>query len=267
MSADRTYADVDGTPDVSVIVPVNERPEPLPGLYREYSEPVRSTGRSYEFVFVIQPWARDLATGLRPLIDAGHPIRVLEVGQTVAESTLLKLGAHHARAPLLLTLPAYHRVRPEALPDLLERVEAGTDLVTARRAPRQDPWFNRFQSRVFHGLVGSLVGGPFLDLACGVRAMRPEVLRDVALYGDNYRFLPLLARREGYTVVEMDAPQHPADARFRLAGPGVYLRRMIDVLGMFFLLRFTEKPLRFFGLVGALASGAGAVLLLLLLIQ
>jgi hypothetical protein len=262
----RVGAVTGAAPEVSVVVPVNERPEPLPALYEEYAAPLRELG-TFEFIFVLQPWARELAEELAPLIGSGEPIRVLEVGQSVSESSLLKIGAQQASGSLLLTLPAYRRVQADAVPLLIERVEEGVDLATACRSPRKDPWFNRLQNRVFHTLVGSVVGGSFTDLACGVRAMRPEVLRQTALYGDNFRFLPLLARREGYVVVEVGLPQHRADARFRMTSLGVYLRRLIDVLGMFFLLRFTEKPLRFFGLVGAVLSTLGALILLVLLAQ
>ncbi len=105
------------------------------------------------------------------------------------------------------------------------------------------------------------------DAACGVRVMRREVLEELPLYGDFARFLPLLALHGGYRVEELASPQHPLNRRPRVYGPGVYVRRLVDVLGLFFLLRFTDKPLRFFGLVGAALSGVGGLLLLLLFAQ
>ena len=95
-------------------------------------------------------------------------------------------------------------------------------------------------------------------MACGVRLMRRPVAEALPLYGDLHRFIPALALREGYRVDEVPVPQHPGDARTRVYGPGVYLRRLLDIAAFFFLAKFTEKPLRFFGLVGSVFLLAGA---------
>jgi glycosyltransferase involved in cell wall biosynthesis len=204
---------------------------------------------------------------LRELAAAGEPVRVFEVGHAVGEAALVKLGAAHSRGDILLTLPCYRRVVPSSLPGLLAALEAGADMAVARRWPRRDSWINRLQNRAFHALLRRAGNGPIHDVACGVRAMRREVLDDIPLYGDFYRFLPLIALREGYRVEELNCPQHPADLQPRVYGPGVYLRRLIDIFGLFFLLRFTEKPLRFFGLLGAGFSVTGGVILFILFIE
>ncbi len=252
---------------VSVIVPVNERPEPLDELYHEYAAPLRAAGRSYEFVFVAEPYFDGLTTPLRELAAHGEPIRVLVVGQVVGEATLLKLAADHCHAPVVVTLPSYRRVDAGAILPLIERVEGGADVVVARRWPRRDGWVNRMQNRAFHALLRFTASDTLHDIASGVRAMRREVLQEIPLYGDFFRFLPVLAQREGYQVEEVDAAQHPRDVRRRFYSPGVYLRRLLDVFGLYFLLRFTEKPLRFFGLLGSALSLVGGLLLLLLLVQ
>ena len=253
--------------DVSVIVPITERPEDLVGLYQEYSAPLAESGRSYEFIFVAEPWGRRMTEPLLELASQGQPIRVLQVGQTMGEAALLRLAANHCHAPVVLTLPAYRRVRASALGDLIQGLLEGADVVTARRWPRHDPWFNRLQGWVFHRLLGSFTRFRLRDVACGVRAMRRDVLLQLPLYGDFFRFLPLLAAREGYVVKELPVPQHEGDTSTRLYGPGIYLRRVIDLLGLFFLLRFTEKPLRFFGLLGSLLATIGGLVLAVLLYQ
>lgn len=250
---------------VSVVVTVTERPVDLSELYETYARPLREAGHRCEFVFAVGPEHRDRGEGLRDLADAGEPVTVLEAGQEMGEAWLLRLGASRAKGSVILTLPAYHRVMPGSLPSLVEAVEAGTDMAVARRAPRRDSWVNRLQTRGFHFFLRMVTGEEMSDVASGAWCMRREVLAGVPLYGDFYRFVPILARREGFTVTEVDCPQHPADRPTRIYGPGVYLRRFIDLLGIFFLVRFTYRPLRFFGLVGSgLGLGGGAVLLVIL---
>jgi hypothetical protein len=150
---------------------------------------------------------------------------------------------------------------------LLDALQGGADMAVASRFPRVDGWLNRLQSRAFHRMIGGLTDRRFHDIACGVRLIRRPVAEALPLYGDLHRFLPALALREGYRVVEVPVPQHPSDARTRVYRPGVYLRRLLDVAAFFFLAKFTEKPLRFFGLVGSVFFGLGAVTSLVLLVE
>jgi hypothetical protein len=252
---------------VSVIVTVTERPATLVELYEEYAQPLREGGYSFEFVFVAEPWNREFTAPVAELAAAGEPVRAYEAGQVVGESALLRLAAAESRGEILLTLPAYYRVEASTLPGLIDAVRRGADLALARRWPRRDSWINRLQTRAFHSLIAGLAEGKVHDVACGVRAMRRDIIDAVPLYGDFFRFLPLFALRQGYRVEEIAGSQHPKDVPTRVYRPGVYLRRLIDVLGLFFLLRFTEKPLRFFGLVGSSFALAGAAILAVLAIQ
>ena len=253
--------------DVSVVIPVTERPEPLDGLYAEFAVPLEQAGYTFEFIFCIQQWQLGMAQPLRALAAAGAPVRILEFGQGVSETAMLKVGARNARSPIVVTMPAYRQTVADALPPLVRRVEEGAELVVARRWPRRDSLVNRFQNRVLHMALGKLAGGRLHDVACGVRAMRPKVLEETRVYGDFARFFPLVALRDGFLVDEVPVPVHPSATSPRVYGPGVYVRRAIDVLGLTFLLRFTDKPLRFFGLVGASLGLAGAVILFGLLIE
>ncbi len=253
---------------VSVIVPVSERPHDLAWLYRTFSKELVDAGRPYEFVFVVEPWARSLIEGLEPLLQAGEPIRVLEVGQeAVGDAALLDAAASSCTNPIIATLPAYPRVQPGALEALIKKVEEGVDLASGARVSRGASLVNRIQNRVFHGLLRRMGGGGFRDVASGVRAMKRSILADLPLYGDFFRFLPVLARREGFTVIEHDVAQHPDDQRAKVYAPGIYLRRLIDLLGLFFILRFTHRPLRFFGMVGSFFALGGGAILTVLLVQ
>jgi hypothetical protein len=246
--------------DVSVVVPVTERPEPLAALFEEYSEPLKAAGYSFEFIFATIPIHAPMLEGLRDLAAQGAPVRVLEFGHSVGEASILKVAAGHCRGRTMITLPAYRQVDSAALVPLISRAEEA-DLVVAWRWPRTDARINRFQNNFLHFLVGGLAGGRLHDVACGVRAMKPELIQNVRLYGDVFRFLPLLARREGYIVEEVRSTIHPTALKPRTYPAGTYLRRLLDVMGLFFLLRFTDKPLRFFGLLGGSLAAGGSIIL------
>ena len=128
-----------------------------------------------------------------------------------------------------------------------------------RREPRMDPWLTRLQSRVFHWLTGAS-GKRFHDMTCGLRGFTLEACRALELYGDIHRFIPVIAATRGFGVEEIPVRQRPEDARLRVFDPGVYVRRLLDILHVFFLTKFTRKPLRFFGLVGISTAAVGFVI-------
>lgn len=255
------------TLDVTVLVPVTERPAPLVELYRAYAAPLRASGRSFEFLFAASPARRDAVAPLAELAAAGEPVRVAPAERNVGETALVREGLRESRGRIVVTLPAYYRVAPEAIPALVDAVERGTDVAVARRWPRRDPAINRLQNRVLNAVVGRLTGAAVHDVGSGVHALRREAFEDIPLHGDFVRFLPVLALQRGYAVQEVDAAQHPGDLGTRVYAPGVYIRRVLDLLGLYFLLRFLDKPLRFFGLVGFFLSLVGAGTLFVLLVR
>lgn len=259
------------TPDaetglISVVVPVVERADDLLNVYRMFARALDQRGQPYEFLFVFDgrftPPPELLALG-----QEHHAIRILRFAREFGETAALRLGIERSRGALILTLPAYFQVQPEGIGQLLDTVEQGADMAVANRSPRLDSWLNRMQSRAFHSILGGVAHQRFHDMACGVRAMKRSVAEALPLYGDLHRFIPALALREGYRVEEVPLAQHPSDARTRVYSPGVYFRRLLDIAAFFFLAKFTEKPLRFFGLVGSLFLAAGSVISIVLLIQ
>lgn len=108
-------------------------------------------------------------------------------------------------------------------------------MVIGRRHPRVDSWLNRLQTRLFNGILNVIIGSSFHDLGCAVRAFRREIATEVPLYGDQHRFLPLLASRQGFRVKEIALAQSKKDKFLRVYRPGVYPRRLLDLLTVFFL--------------------------------
>jgi glycosyltransferase involved in cell wall biosynthesis len=251
---------------VSVIVPVVERTDDLVALYHAFADQLDRRGEEHEFLFVFDG-------GFTPppeLVALSHEqptIRLFSFARTFGETAALRLGIERSRGDVVVTLPAYFQVQAEGMGPLLEALNGGADLVVASRSPRVDSWLNRLQSQVFHRMLGGVTDRRFHDIACGVRVIRRPVAEALPLYGDLHRFIPALALREGYRVDEVPVPQHPNDARTRIYGPGVYLRRLLDVAAFFFLAKFTEKPLRFFGLVGTVCFALGAVIGAVLLVE
>jgi glycosyltransferase involved in cell wall biosynthesis len=251
---------------VSVVVPVVERTDDLMAVYHAFASALASRSEEFEFLFVFDGRCAP-PPELIELTRKRAGVRILQFAREFGETAALRIGIEKSRGDLVLTLPAYFQVQPQGIGLLLDAVAAGADMAVANRSPRLDNWLNRMQSRAFHRMVGGVTTQQFHDMACGVRAMRRAVAEALPLYGDLHRFIPALAIREGYRVEEVPLAQHPTDARIRVYRPSVYFRRLLDIATFFFLAKFTERPLRFFGLVGSVFLTGGAALSLVLLIQ
>lgn len=251
---------------ISVIVPVVERADDLMAVYRAFARELDDRPQDYEFLFVFDGRFTPPAD-LIALARETDAVKILRFAREFGETAALRLGIERSRGALVFTLPAYFQVQPEGMRLLLDAVAAGADMAVANRSPRLDSWLNRMQSRAFHSIVGGVSEQRFHDMACGVRVMRRHVAEALPLYGDLHRFIPALALREGYRVDEVPVAQHPQDARIRVYRPGVYFRRLLDIAAFFFLAKFTEKPLRFFGLVGSVFLAVGGAMSFILLIQ
>lgn len=247
-----------GKVDLSVLIPVSERPDDLREIHAEHTRVLAECGLTYELIYVLDgsmPEARRQLDGIETDRDL---VTVMRLNRWFGEATALAVGFDRCRGEAVLTLPCYFQVDPAELPGMIRKFQEGNaDAVIAWRHPRIDSRFNRLQSWLFRRITQFLTGTRLHDLSCGLRIMRRKVAEEVRLYGDLHRFFPLLAYQRGFKVEEMQVRQSPRDAERRIYRPGVYLRRLLDILTLFFLFKFTKKPLRFFGLVGSGLFGAG----------
>ena len=252
--------------DLSVIIPISERFDEVTELYHAYRTALDTTGKQYEVIYVLDGEFPDCRAELEALRADGENITIIQLAKSFGEATAITAGFENSSGELILNLPAYHQVEPAEIPKLLAGMD-GNDMVIARRWPRVDSGLNQFQTKAFHFFANALTESRFRDLGCGARAFRRQVMVEVPVYGDQHRFLPVLAQRRGFRVAEVDVAQSTRDSFRRIYRPGVYPRRVLDVLTVFFLVKFTKKPLRFFGLIGTGMFVLGGLFLLYLVIQ
>ncbi len=253
-------------PTLSAIVAVTERIGDLEAIYHDYKTAIAATGMSYEIIFVFDgPFPEAMKT-LRNLEQRGEPIKTYSLPKWFGETTALSIGFERAAGDIILTLPAYRQIEAGEIPRIVDALSEN-DVVVAARAPRRDSAINKFQAKIFHALLRIGMDMPFNDLGCGVRAFRREIMDEIRMYGDQHRFLPLLAMRRGFRVLEIPVHQADEDAFQRIYPIGVYIRRLLDILGVVFIAKFVEKPLRFFGLIGIAIFLAGALPMFALIVQ
>ncbi|MFQ5560170.1 MAG: glycosyltransferase [Nitrospinota bacterium] len=243
--------------DISVILPVVERYDNFEKLYREFASEFSGLGKSFEFIFVVDGSFEAAFEELKRIRENNPGIKIIKLTKDFGESTPHSVGFEKSNGEYIFTLASYFQVDASAVGEIWKEIGMGTDLVVTRRFPRTDSKVNQIQSYVYHWLIRKIIALRFHDISCGLKGMKRKVFEEIRLYGDLHRFIPVLAHNQGFKIKEIKAAQRKEDTALRLVRPGAYARRVLDILTIFFITKFTMKPLRFFGLIGMVLATLG----------
>jgi glycosyltransferase involved in cell wall biosynthesis len=251
---------------VSVIIPVGDRQTPIAELFAEYKAGLQSLRTPYEIIFVIDGPQPAYESALLRLAAAGEPLTIVTLTRRFGEATALMIGFEHACGAIIVSLPAYLQVAGSEIGKLMTALDTA-DIAVGYREPRAGGWFQSLRRNAFHGLLRFVTRLQFRDLGCNARAFKRKILDEIHLYGDQDRFLPVLAERQGFRVAEVPLRQATDRLRPEAYKPRSYLRGFLDIFTVFFLVRFTKRPLRFFGMVGLVTLSVGVLELVYLIFE
>jgi len=249
-------------PDLSVVVPVYEEAESLPELAAQIRAALEGAGLSFE-VWLVDDGSKDASwAGIEALHAADARFRGVRFRRNYGKSAALAAGFARAGGRYVATLDADLQDDPAELPAMVARLEAGADLVSGWKQKRHDPLEKRLPSKFFNGVTRWMSGIPLHDFNSGIKAYRCEVVKAVRVYGELHRYVPMLAKWEGYTNIEEQVVQHHARKYGRTKfGLERYLRGFLDLITVVFLTRFATRPMVFFGGIGTLLFMLGFVVL------
>lgn len=251
---------------VSVVVPVFDERDSLQELADELLPVMRRLGAPFEVIFV-DDGSRDGGDQVLAALARDHEsIRVVRLRSNFGKGAALTAGFREARGDVVITIDADLQDDPAEIPRLLAALDEGADLVSGWKQKRNDPWSKTMPSRVFNGVARRVSGVELHDLNCGFKAYRADVVRALAIPGEMYRFIPVIAASEGFRVAEV-----PVNHRSRRHGRSKYgferyLRGLLDLITISFVGRYRHRPMHFFGGMGLLLFAAGFAISLYLTI-
>ena len=248
---------------ISVVVPVHDEERSLDPLYDELRAALDPLGE-WEAVFV-DDGSTDGSFAALTRLNADAPnVKVVRLRRNFGKSAALAAGFRHAGGELIVTIDADLQDDPAEIPRLLAKLDEGFDLVSGWKTHRRDPLRRRIPSKIFNGVVGRASGARLHDLNCGLKAYRAEVVRNLRIYGELHRFLPVLAHDRGYRVAELPVNHRPREHGRSRYGMERYLRGFLDFLTVWFMGRYRHRPLHLFGGLGLTLSAIGTALLVYL---
>ena len=249
--------------DVSVLIPAKDEAENLPLLLQLCAEAFRGRAESYE-VIVVDDGSTDATAQVLGELSETYPfLRTVRHRTQRGIADALRSGYLAARSDVLVFFPADLQFKPEDIPRLVAPILAGeSDMVTGFK---QGDYEKAFVSRIYNGLSRLLFHIPVRDLN-NVKAYRREVMADQPVRPDWHRYMIVLAAAQGYSVTEIPVPLYPRNAGKSKFGFSRIPVGVLDMLAVWFELRFAQKPLLAFGILGASMFAIGVVFGLVLLL-
>ena len=247
--------------EVSAIVPVAQRAQDVAELIEDYIATLETTGRSFEILLVVDGDRPAIFELLRERARKDRRIRIIKFARSFGEATAISAGFRLSKGKVILTLPSHYQIEPASINSLITALD-GCDMAVANRSPRyHKSIFEVYRRRLFHWLIKISSGENFSDLGCSARAFKRQILDEIPLYGEQHSFLPILASKQGFRVKEVPIAQSSRDrfeGRYSIKS---YLHGILDIFSVVFLVRFTKKPIRFFGMIGSITFLFGGLVL------
>lgn len=243
---------------MSIIVPAYEEAESLPELADGLRAACEEAGLSFR-VWIVDDGSQDETwTVVQQLHEDDPRFAGLRFRRNYGKSAALALGFERARGRYVATIDADLQDDPAEIPRLLDTLEEGYDLVSGWKKDRKDPLSKTIPSRFFNWVTGLLSGLPLHDFNCGLKVYRREVVKSVDVYGELHRYIPLLAKWEGYhRVAEQEVQHHPRKYGTTKFGTERFIQGFLDLITVVFLTRYAVRPMHFFGSIGTVAFVAG----------
>lgn len=183
------------------------------------------------------------------------------------KSVALAVGFQKAIGDIVMTLDADLQDDPSMIPVFAEKIDEGFDVICGWRKNRKDPLEKRLPSKFFNLVVRSIAAMPVHDFNIGFKAYRKEVIKNLQIYGEQHRFIPILAEQLGYTVSEIVVTHHERIHGKSKFGLERYISGFLDLLNIILFTRFNGRPSHLFGTIGIVSSLIGGSGLGYLLIQ
>ena len=227
------------------------------------SAAAQAHGLAIEVIYV-DDGSRDNSWEVIKELAARDPrVRGLRFRRNFGKAAALQAAFREVRGARVMTLDADLQDDPAEIPNFLAHLDKGYDLVSGWKKVRHDPWHKVFPCRVFNGMVSWLTGVSLHDHNCGMKAYEAAVVREVRLYGEMHRFIPVLAAARGFRVGELVIKHRPRQHGRSKYGFKRFLRGFLDLLTVKYLTTYGRRPMHLFGAAALLIVFAGAFLALL----
>lgn len=253
---------------ISVVIPVFNEEESLPELTNWISRVMQEHGFSYEIIFINDGSTDRSWDIIQQISEQNQCIKGLNFTRNYGKSAALDAGFKRAEGEVVITMDADLQDSPDEIPGLFQMVSEGLDVVSGWKKERHDPLSKTIPSKFFNGVTRWISGIELHDFNCGLKAYRKKVVKNISVYGEMHRYIPLLAKWNGFPKIGEKVVQHRARKYgYSKFGLERFLNGFLDLITVSFVHRYKKKPMHFFGSLGSLSFLGGFLITSWLIFQ
>lgn len=238
--------------DISVVIPLYNEDESLPELAAWIQRVMEANGFSYEIIMV-DDGSNDTSWRVIERLQKKNPcVRGIKFRRNYGKSAALYCGFEDAEGDVVITMDADMQDSPDEIPALYRMItEEDYDMVSGWKKKRYDPLSKTLPTKLFNATARKFSGIKLHDFNCGLKAYKQVVVKNIEVYGEMHRYIPILAKQAGFTRIGEKVVQHRA-RKYGVSKFGLnrFINGMLDLLSVTFITRFAKKPMHLFGTIG-----------------
>ena len=254
--------------DISLVVPLLNEVESLPELHQWITTVMTKLDKTYEIIFVDDGSNDGSWEVVARLKQNDTHVRGIKLQRNYGKSAALNMAFERVNGEVVITMDADLQDSPEEIPELYRMItEEGFDLVSGWKKKRYDPISKTIPTKIYNRVTGYLTGIKLHDMNCGLKAYKKEVVKNVEVYGEMHRYIPVIAKWAGFNKIGEKVVAHQArkygHTKF---GISRFINGFLDLFSIMFIGKFGKRPMHFFGGLGTLTFVSGIGILLYLTI-
>lgn len=255
--------------DISVIVPLYNEAESLPELYTWIKKVMDENAFSYEVLFIDDGSNDDSWKVIQNLGEVHTQVKGLKFGRNNGKTAALQTGFRACQGNVVITMDADLQDSPDEIPGLYNMIiKDGYDLVSGWKQKRFDPISKTLPTKLFNAATRYISDVYLHDFNCGLKAYKQSVVKNITIYGEMHRYIPVIAKWNGFSKIGEKVVQHQS-RKYGTTKFGIerFINGFLDLLSISFVQKFGRRPMHFFGLFGVISFFAGLVISLSLIIN
>lgn len=242
---------------ISIVIPLLNEEESIIPLSNEIRKAMYRLNTNYEVILIDDGSSDSSLQKLKEITKTDKRFKYISFRKNYGKSAALQVGFKTATGDAVITMDADLQDDPHEIHNLLKKLEEGFDLCSGWKKKRQDPFVKKISSKFFNYVTRIISGIKIHDFNCGLKAYKKEVVDNVKVYGELHRYIPVLAKWQGYSVTEIPVMHHQRRYGKTKFGISRFFKGFIDLVTVTFVTRYIKRPMHFFGFLGALSSLIG----------